>query len=169
MAAAVPLATRGHFCTTAAGAAVARATLGRFCLGVVIQPEVPEELGGAQFPDKKNPFVIFKPILEPLEGEMPVDAKYLTYIGDSENEVEIDGKTYKIVEARTPSEIIKAAPELNEILDEAVDKLGLSRRNARKLLFDEVIKELKKVEKVKESVFNDDEEIVMILVATDDL
>lgn len=167
---AVPHATDGLFCDHASlPVANGQVWDGLFCVGVIIA-EGEADFGGSQFPDKKkNPFVVFKPITEPLKGEMPVDAKYMSYIGDSENEVEIDGKSYTIVEARTPSEIISEAENLNEILDEAVDKLGVSRRKAKKALFDEVIKELKKVEKVKQSVFNDDEEIIMILVATDDL
>lgn len=169
MPAAVPVATRGHFCTTAAGAAVARATWGRFCIGVIIvAPE--EDFGGAQFPDKKQyPWLIFKPITEELLSQLPVDAKVMPYVQETDTEFIIDGKKYELVEQRTPSEIIKAAPNVDRILDEAVEKLGITKRQAKKELFDEVVKNLKEVESVKDSVFNDDEEIIMILVATDDI
>jgi hypothetical protein len=50
-----------------------------------------------------------------------------------------------------------------------VEKLGISRRQAKRELYKQVIKALKEVESLKDSVFNDDEEIIMILVATDDL
>lgn len=120
------------------------------------------DFGGKQF-------LSFRKITEPLEKEMQIDSNLLTYIGGSENEVEVDGKTYKIVAHRSPTEIINEAENLDEILAEAVDKLGITKRKARKMLFNEVIEGLKKVEKVKESVFNDDEEIIMILVAVDDI
>lgn len=166
MVAAVPVATRGHFCTTAAGAAVARATWGHFCLGVVIA-EGETDFGGSQFPDR--PWLVFKPITEELLSQLPVDAKVLEYTQDSETEFIIDGKKYELVEKRTPSEIIKAAPDVDKLLDKAVEKLGITRRKAKRELYNEVIKNLKEVESVKESVFNDDEEIIMILVATDDI
>jgi len=50
-----------------------------------------------------------------------------------------------------------------------VEKLGITERKARRELFNRVLKERKKVEKIKESVFNDDDEIIAILIATDDL
>lgn len=120
------------------------------------------EFGGHQF-------LVFQPILQPLTEEMQVGKNALPYLQKSETEIEIDGKDYKFVAQKSPSEIIKAAPDINRILDSAAKKLGITRRKAKKELYNQIIKELKKVESVKESVFNDDEEIIMILVATDDI
>jgi hypothetical protein len=116
-----------------------------------------------------NQFLIFKPILDEVAAQMFVGDKVLPYLQISDTEVIVDGKKYTMVAQRSPSEIIRGTPGIDGILAEAVDKLGVSKRNARSMLFDEIIKELKKVEKVKESVFNDDDQIIMILVATDDL
>jgi hypothetical protein len=158
--AAVPVATRGYFCTTGPGAAVAHATWGRYCFGVVVVPET--EFGGHQF-------LVFKPIIDILKTQIPVDAEVIPYLATSDTQFEIDGKTYDIVARRSPSEIIKGVKDIERILDEAVEKLGISRRKAKQELYKQVIEELKMVESVKDSVFNDDEEIIMILVATDDI
>lgn len=169
MVAAVNHATWGRFCTTAAAAAVSRSTRGLFCIGVVIA-EGETDFGGSQFGDKKNrPFLVFKPITEELLSQLPVDAKVLPYVQETDTEFVIDGKKYELVEQRTPAEIIKAAPNVDKLLNEAVEKLGITRRKAKKELYNEVIKSLKEVESVKESVFNDDDEIIMILIATDDI
>ena len=161
MAAAVPVATRGHFCTTAAGAAVARATWGRFCQGVVVL-DGGDNFGGSQF-------LAFKPITDELADQLPVDKKVLPYLQLSETELIVDGKKYTLVAERTPSEIIKGRADIDEILDDAVEKMGISRRNAKKELYNHIIKELNQAEELKRSIFNDDEEIIMILVATDDI
>lgn len=124
-------------------------------------------LGGSQFAGHE--LLVFKPILDLLKSELPVDAEVIPYSAKTETEFEIDGKSYKLVAKRTPSEIIKASPDIEKILDRAAKKLGISRRRAKKELYKQIIKELKKVESVKDSVFNDDEEIIMILVATDDI
>lgn len=162
---AVPVATRGYFCDDQPIGVVTR---GYFCVGVVIEPPAPapEELGGAQF---RNPLIAFKPITDPLKTQIPVDAKVAEMVAESDTEFVIDGKAYTLVEKRTPSEIIAAAPEIDRILDEVSEKLGTSRRKARKELYNSIIEELKASEQLKQSIFNDDEEIIMILVATDDL
>jgi hypothetical protein len=162
MVAAVPLATRGHFCTTAAGAAVSRATWGRFCFGIIVVPPAETEFGGHQF-------LVFKPITDIIKSQLPVDAEVVPYLATSDTQLEIDGKTYDIVARRSPSEIIKGVKDIERILDDAVEKLGISRRKAKQELYKQVIEELKMVESLKDSVFNDDEEIIMILVATDDI
>lgn len=161
MVAAVPLATRGHFCTTANGAAVARATWGRFCLGVVIT-DGGDNFGGSQF-------LAFHPITDELASQIPVDKKVLPYLQLSDTELVVDGKKYTLVAERTPSEILKSRDDIEDILDEAVEKMGISRRKAKKELYNRIIQELNTAEEVKRSVFNDDEEIIMILVATDDI
>lgn len=161
MVAAVPVATRGHFCTTSEGAAVARATWGRFCVGVIVA-DGGTDFGGSQF-------LAFKPITDELAQQLPVEAKVLPYLQLSDTELVVDGKKYTLVAERTPSEIIKSRADIEEILDNAVEKMGISRRNAKKELYNHIIKELKAAEKVKQSIFNDDEEIIMILVATDDI
>lgn len=123
---------------------------------------IPVEFGG-------NQFLAFKPITDILKEQLPVDAHVLPYIQKSDIEFEIDGKAYQLVPRRTPKEIIDSAPDIDRILDEAMEKLGVSRRKARQELYKQVIDELQSVESIKGSVFNDDEEIIMILVATDDL
>ena len=128
--------------------------------GIIIVPAT--EFGGHQF-------LVFKPITDILKTQMPVDAEVVQYLAKSDTQIEIDGKTYDLVARRTPSEIIKGVKDIERILDEAVEKLGISRRNAKRELHKQVIEELKVVESLKESVFNDDEEIIMILVATDDI
>jgi hypothetical protein len=90
-------------------------------------------------------------------------------LATTDTQLEIDGKTYDLVARRSPSEIIKGAKDIERILDEAVGKLGISRRKAKQELYKQVIEELKMVESLKDSVFNDDDEIIMILVATDDI
>lgn len=124
-------------------------------------------VGGVDFGGHQ--FLLFQPILQPLSEEMSVDLAVIPYLQKTETEMEIDGKPYKLVASKTPSEIIKAAPDIDNILDQAAKKLGISKRKAKQRLYKEIIKELGAVESIKKSVFNDDEEIIMILVATDDI
>jgi hypothetical protein len=154
----VGMATDGVFCGLTGAGAVAMATDGVFC-GVVLAEE---NLGG-------NQFLVFKPILDPLKEQIQVDQKVAPYFQETETEFVIDGKKYELVTTRSPSEIIKAAPDIERILDEAATKMGITRRKAKKELYKQIIKELQAVETIKKSVFNDDEEIIMILVATDDI
>ena len=120
------------------------------------------EFGGHQF-------LAFQPILWPLTQEMQVDERVLPYLKLTETEFEIDDKSYTLVAEKTPSEIISSAPDIDKILDRAAKSMGITRREAKRRLFDKIIKELKKVETIKQSVFNDDDEIIMVLVATDDI
>jgi len=159
MVAAIGLAGDGVFCSFPVGAAIPLSTDGIFCSGIVIEEE---NLGGSQF-------LAFKPILAPLSTQIQVDQRVASMVQESETDFVIDGKKYELVTTRTPSEIIKAAPNIERILDEAAEKMGVTRRQAKKELYKQVIKELQAVETVKQSVFNDDEEIIMILVATDDI
>ncbi len=119
-------------------------------------------LGGHQF-------LAFRKILDPLAEQMQVGDEVLEFLQLTETEFEIDEKPYTLVARQTPSEIISTAPDIDKILERAAKSMGITRRQAKRLLFDEIIKELKKVETVKQSVFNDDDEIIMILVATDDI
>jgi hypothetical protein len=116
-----------------------------------------------------NQFLVFRPILEPLESQIPVGKEVMPYLRMSDTDFIIDGKKYDLVEQRTPQQILADTPNLGEILDEAVEKMGITRRNAKKELYNQIIKSLKDAEGLKESVFSDDEEIIYILVATDDL
>lgn len=128
-----------------------------------------EELGGllgsgGQFED------YFKPVLIPISEMMRIDTKQLASgleIGDTE--IEIDDKSYRLVAKTTPSEIIRSHSDVAENINKIVERIRVKPRQVKRALFDNVIKELKKVETVKESVFNDDEEIIMVLVATDDI
>jgi len=160
---AIPRATDGIFCDHAA-LTVANGQVwdGLFCIGAVLVPEEETEFGGHQF-------LVFKPITDIIKTQIPVDAEVVPYLAKTDPQFEIDGKTYDIVARRTPSEIIKGAKDIERILDEAVEKLGISRRKAKQELYKQVIEEMKMVESLKDSVFNDDEEIIMSLVATDDL
>lgn len=128
--------------------------------GVGVLVEV--EFGGRQF-------VGFIPLSEMLQRQIPVSAEVVKYTRETETELVIEGKKYELVAERTPSQIIREFPGIDDILDDAVEKLGTSRRKARKDLYNLVIEELKAAEDVKRSVFQDDEEILMILVATDDI
>lgn len=161
MSRAISMASLGVQCLS--NRAIGMASLGVICFGVVLG-------GGRQFPDEAvRPFLIFKPVTDIVASQLPVSAEVLPYLQETETEFIIDGKKYELVEKRTPSEIIKTAPDVDKILDEAVEKLGITKRKAKKELYNEVIKNLKEVESIKDSVFNDDEEIIMILVATDDI
>jgi hypothetical protein len=136
------------------------ATLGIYCgLGVVVAQE---RTGGHQF-------LAFKPILNQLKKQIPVDAEIITYYQTDDKEFVIDGKTYALVAKRTPKEIIDETPGIDSILADAANKMGVTRRNAKKKLYNQIIKVLKEAESIKESTFIDDEELIMILVATDDL
>ena len=136
--------------------AVSMASLGVHCIAVVVN------LGGHQF-------LVFRKILDPLAEQIQVSDEVLQFSQLTETEFEIDEKLYTLVARQTPSEIISAAPDIDKILERAAKSMGITRRQAKRRLFEEVIKELKKVETVKQSVFNDDDEIIMILVATDDI
>jgi hypothetical protein len=151
---ALSLSTLGVQCPNSR--ALSMASLGVFCVAVAV------DFGGHQF-------LAFKKILDPIAGQMQVGNEVLPFTRTAETEFEIDDKTYTLVAKQTPSEIISATPDIDKILDHAAKSMGITRRKAKRLLFNEIIKELKKVETVKQSVFNDDEEIIMILVATDDL
>jgi len=157
---AVGLSTLGVQCGDTK--ALGMASLGVFCGIALFTPE--DEFGGRQFP-----LLIFKPILEPLDSQLHVDKKVLPYIQTGETEFVIDGKKYDLVEKKKPSEIINSYDDVDKLLDKAVEKMGITRRKAKKELYNQVITKLKASEDLKESVFNDDEEIIMILVATDDL
>lgn len=124
------------------------------------------EYGGAQFGEK---YIAFVPLQEMLLQQIPVDANVLEYTKETDTEFVIDGKKYELVEQRTPSEIIREYKKTEELLDDIIEKTGLTRRKAKKELYNEIIETLNQVEEVKESVFQDDEEIIMILMATDDL
>ena len=84
-------------------------------------------------------------------------------------EMEIDGKSYDLEPYVSPSEFMRSSPDVIRAIDRAVRELGISRRRATRALFKKIVQEREKVEKLKESVFNDDEEIITILVATDDI
>lgn len=83
--------------------------------------------------------------------------------------MEIDGRPFELEPYVAPSEFMKQTPEVGKAIDRAMRELGISRRRATRALFKKIVKEREKVEKLKESVFNDDEEIITILVATDDI
>lgn len=120
------------------------------------------EFGGRQF-------VTFTPVRELLQSQIPVDQVVLDYTQETETELVIDGKNYDLVAYKTPSEIIRDTPNVDLLVDEAVEKMGISRRKAKKELYNLIIAELNTAEELKRSVFDDDEEIIMILVATDDI
>jgi len=119
-------------------------------------------LGGHQF-------LAFQKILDPLAEQIQVEDDVLPYLQLTETEFEIDEKPYTLVAKQTPSEIISTTDDIDNILDRAAKSMGITRRQAKRVLFEEIIKELKKVETIKKSVFNDDDEIIMVLVATDDI
>ncbi len=139
---------------------LAMATLGVICVGVLIPIET--EFGGSQF-------YAFVPLKEMLRRQIPVGTEIVEYTMGTETELVIDGKKYELVAKKTPTEIIKEYDKTEEILTEAVEKLGVSRRKAKKELYNLIIDELNRAEAIKQSVFDDDEEILMILVATDEI
>lgn len=132
-------------------------------------PVIPEvvDIGGSQFQRLVPISELFDDIVKPIAQTMylPQDADR----GVEDVELEIEDQTYDLKPYQTPTEFIKAAPGVEAAIKRAVDKLGISERKARRELFARVLKERKKVEKIKESVFNDDDEIIAILIATDDL
>ncbi len=134
-------------------------SLGWICCGIVIEKK---EFGGRQF-------LIFQPITELVRQQLPVDEKVLPFLAGTETEFLIDGKKYELVVKRTPKEIINAVDNIDAILDKAVEKMGVTRRKAKKELYNQIIDALKEAESIKESLFDDDEEIIMILMATDDI
>lgn len=128
-------------------------------LGLVV---VEKEFGGRQF-------VGFIPLAEMLRQQIPVNAEIIQYTQETETEFIIDGKRYELVQERSPSQIIRDYPEMDKILDEAAKKMGTSRRKAKKELYNLIIEELKASQELKESIFDDDEDILMILVASDEI
>lgn len=152
---ALSIATLGVQCT--GSRALSMATLGAHCIVAAVV-----NLGGHQF-------LVFKKILDPLAEQIQVSDEVLQFTQLTETEFEIDEKPYTLVARQTPSEIISATPDIDKILERAAKSMGITRRQVKRVLFDEIIKELKKVETIKQSVFNDDDEIIMILVATDDI
>ena len=134
-------------------------SLGWLCCGRVL---VKKEYGGKQF-------LVFEPIVDAVKHQLPVDDTVLPYFQQTETEFIIDGQKYELVVKRSPKEIIDAIDNIDEVLDEAAEKMGATRRKAKKELYNQVIDALNEVEAVKDSLFTDDEEIIMILMATDDL
>jgi len=133
-------------------------------LGVRFQVD---DFGGSQFQRLVPISELFDDIVKPITQTM-----YLPQDADREVEdveLEIEDQTYNLKPYQTPTEFIDAAPGVEAAIKQAVEKLGISERKARRELFNRVLKERKKVEKIKESVFNDDDEIIAILIATDDL
>jgi hypothetical protein len=135
-------------------------SLGWLCCGEVLA--VVEDGGGRQF-------VVFRQITEPLEHQIPVDREVLYYTQETETEFIIDNKRYELVAQRTPAEILDQTPNLEGILTDAALKMGVSRRKAKKELYNQIIQTLNMNEQLKYSLFSDDEEIIMILVATDEV
>lgn len=133
-------------------------------LGIVLSTD--DNLGGSQF--NENPFLVFKPIVSPIKGQLPIGINPIEFSG-SDTEIIIDDQPYGVVARKTPQEIIRDYEDLADILDKAVDKLGISRPTAASELYKQVDKALKQVEELKNTVFNDDEEIIMILIAADAL
>lgn len=130
-------------------------------------PLVEEDIGGSQFQRLVPISELFDEIVKPIAQTMYLSEDTEARLEDVE--LEIDDQTYDLKPYQTPTEFIKSAPGVEAAIKQAVDKLGITERKARRELFDRVLKERKKVEKIKESVFNDDDEIIAILIATDDL
>jgi len=130
-------------------------------------PLVVDDFGGSQFQRLVPISELFDEIVKPVAQTLylPEDADR----GVEDVELEIDGQSYALKPYQTPTEFIDAAPGVEAAIKQAVEKLGITERKARRELFNRVLKERKKVEKIKESVFNDDDEIIAILIATDDL
>lgn len=149
---ALSLATLGVQCP--GNRALSMASLGVFCVRV--------EFGGRQF-------LVFKPLTDLIEHQLPVGTEVIKQASGVETELIIDGEKYEFVAKRTPKQILYEYPKLDDLLDEAVEKMGITRRKAKKELYNRVIEALNKAESVKESVFVDDEQIIMILVASDDI
>ena len=146
---ALSLATLGVQCRNRA---LSMATLGVFCGEIVY--------GG-------NQFLVFKPIIDAIKGEIPIDKNLVSVVELSETEFEIDGRKYTLVPSRTPDEIIKSIQDVEDIIVAAAKAEGVTPNYARDALYDRVLNEIKGLEELKHSVFNDDEEIIMILIATD--
>lgn len=108
---------------------------------------------------------------EPVErvGKVMYVRPKRPYFKIQDVEMEIDGKSYDLEPYISPSEFMRSSPDVIRAIDRAVRELGISRRRATRALFKKIVQEREKVEKLKESVFNDDEEIITILVATDDI
>ena len=134
-------------------------TLGWICCGIQVAAV---NIGGRQF-------LAFKPVSDLLEHQIPVDESVFFYSQESDTEFVIDGVKYDLVAQQTPAEIIANFPNMEEILDEAAENMGVSRRKAKKELYNLIIDQLNASEELKRSIFNDDDEILMILVATDEI
>jgi hypothetical protein len=144
-------ATLGVHCPNKA---LGQASLGVFCGEVIF--------GG-------NQFLVFKPILDAIKTQLPIDASIVQYEQISDTEFEIDGKQYGLIPRRTPEDVIKGVKDVEKIIAKAAREAGVSNDKAREELYNRILEELKTVEEFKKSVFNDDEEIIMILIATDAL
>ena len=135
--------------------------------GLVITPE--ENFGG-------NQFLVFKPLLDSIKGKIPINEeslasneKIVAYFQSSANEIEIDGKAYGIVRNQTPEQIISGIKDVGKIIEAAAAETGISYDEAEKALYDQVVSAMAEVEEIKASIFNDDGEIIMILIALDEL
>lgn len=146
---ALSLATWGVICKDRA---LSMSSWGVFCGDVVF--------GG-------NQFLVFKPILDAIKGQIQIDQNLVSYEKLSEVKVEIDGKEYEIVEPKTPGEIIKSIADVERVIREAAEDERIPPSRAKRELYTRILDEIKKVEEIKRTVFNDDEEVVMILVASD--
>ena len=136
-------------------------TLGWICCDAA---DIPLDTGG-------NQFLVFKPILDSIKSQLPIDMNQnvIDYANIADTEFEIDDKKYTLVPRRTPEDIIKGINDVENIVAAAAAKAGIPHEKAKEELYNQILKELKQVEELKNSVFNDDEEIIMILIAADAL
>lgn len=141
-------------------------------VNTTIIPPAPEEPPGGSKNVPQSPVTwedIFKDVITPISKTMYVKRAKEPYFAIKDVELEIDGKPFDLAEWEPPSAFIREAPGVAEAIDRAAEKMGVSQRKARQKLFDLILDERKKVESVKQSLFNDDEEIIAILLATDDI
>lgn len=136
-----------------------------FTLGWVRCAEV--VYGGSQF--QKNPLVVFRPIIDSIKDQIQVRGDLVDYYPISDTELEIDGKKYVVVPQQTPDEIINGLKDVAKVLERAAKELGSTKDAARKELYTQIADQIKASDEMKATVFNDDNEILMILVAADEL